>query len=119
MGKVTQADVYAGNGVVHVIDAVMLPPGFVPPTPPSPQTCTEMDGLDCDDGENIAEKPAKSQDECCAMCVSTKGCKAWTWNKKVASDRHQTCYTKKDCKKQTKKDGVVSGKVDTLLEVVV
>jgi len=29
--KVTKADVYAGNGVVHVIDAVMLPPGFTPP----------------------------------------------------------------------------------------
>jgi len=29
--KVITADVYAGNGVVHVIDAVMLPPGFTPP----------------------------------------------------------------------------------------
>lgn len=30
--NVLKADVYAANGVVHVIDAVMLPPGFVPPT---------------------------------------------------------------------------------------
>jgi len=30
--KVTKADVYAGNGVVHVIDEVMLPPGFTPPS---------------------------------------------------------------------------------------
>jgi len=30
--KVSQADVYAGNGIVHVIDAVMLPPGFKPPS---------------------------------------------------------------------------------------
>jgi uncharacterized surface protein with fasciclin (FAS1) repeats len=29
---VTLADQYAINGVVHVIDAVLLPPGFVPPT---------------------------------------------------------------------------------------
>merc|ERR1712166_961097 len=32
--KVTKADVYAGNGIVHVIDAVMLPPGFTPPATP-------------------------------------------------------------------------------------
>lgn len=30
--SVTQADVLATNGAVHVIDAVLLPPGFVPPT---------------------------------------------------------------------------------------
>lgn len=30
--KVTEADVCAVNGVVHVIDAVLLPPGFTPPT---------------------------------------------------------------------------------------
>jgi transforming growth factor-beta-induced protein len=29
--KVTKADVCAVNGVVHVIDTVLLPPGFVPP----------------------------------------------------------------------------------------
>jgi transforming growth factor-beta-induced protein len=29
---VTLADQFAINGVVHVIDAVLLPPGFVPPT---------------------------------------------------------------------------------------
>ena len=32
--KVITANVYAGNGIVHVIDAVMLPPGFTPPTTP-------------------------------------------------------------------------------------
>jgi uncharacterized surface protein with fasciclin (FAS1) repeats len=30
--SVTKADVYAVNGVVHVIDAVLLPPDFVPPS---------------------------------------------------------------------------------------
>jgi uncharacterized surface protein with fasciclin (FAS1) repeats len=30
--SVTQANVLATNGVVHIIDAVLLPPGFVPPT---------------------------------------------------------------------------------------
>merc|ERR1712194_785178 len=29
--KVTKANVFAVNGVVHVIDAVLLPPGFTPP----------------------------------------------------------------------------------------
>lgn len=32
--KVTDANVFAVNGVVHVIDAVLLPPGFVPPSMP-------------------------------------------------------------------------------------
>merc|ERR1712194_553019 len=30
--KVTEANVFAVNGVVHVIDAVLLPPGFTPPS---------------------------------------------------------------------------------------
>merc|ERR1712238_291027 len=30
--KVIEPNVFAVNGVVHVIDAVLLPPGFVPPT---------------------------------------------------------------------------------------
>jgi len=30
--NVTMANVLATNGVVHIIDAVLLPPGFVPPT---------------------------------------------------------------------------------------
>jgi transforming growth factor-beta-induced protein len=32
--KVTDPNVFAVNGVVHVIDAVLLPPGFVPPSMP-------------------------------------------------------------------------------------
>lgn len=32
--KVTDANVFAVNGVVHVINAVLLPPGFVPPSMP-------------------------------------------------------------------------------------
>jgi uncharacterized surface protein with fasciclin (FAS1) repeats len=32
--KVIKADVMASNGVVHIIDKVLLPPGFVPPTIP-------------------------------------------------------------------------------------
>ena len=31
--KVLLANVDASNGVVHIIDAVLIPPGFVPPTP--------------------------------------------------------------------------------------
>merc|ERR1711935_707856 len=30
--KVKEANVFAVNGVVHVIDAVLLPPGFTPPS---------------------------------------------------------------------------------------
>merc|ERR1719183_2249457 len=39
---VTKADVLASNGVVHIIDSVLIPPGFAPPTPtpPSPPTPT-------------------------------------------------------------------------------
>merc|ERR1719487_2433030 len=33
---VTTADVEATNGVVHIIDSVLLPPGFTPPQPTSP-----------------------------------------------------------------------------------
>jgi len=33
---VTTADVLATNGVVHIIDSVLVPPGFVPPTPKPP-----------------------------------------------------------------------------------
>merc|ERR1712139_209363 len=37
---VTTANVLATNGVVHIIDSVLIPPGFVPPTPqpPTPPT---------------------------------------------------------------------------------
>jgi len=38
---VTKADVVAVNGVIHLIDAVLIPPGFVPPTYKNiPQTAT-------------------------------------------------------------------------------
>jgi len=40
--EVTTADVDASNGVVHIINQVLIPPGFVPPTPtpPAPSTKT-------------------------------------------------------------------------------
>eukprot|EP00040_Diaphanoeca_grandis_P030305 m.178954 g.178954 ORF g.178954 m.178954 type:complete len:480 (+) comp31953_c4_seq1:203-1642(+) len=36
VGKVTTADVEASNGVVHIIDRVLLPPKASPPAPPPP-----------------------------------------------------------------------------------
>jgi len=33
---VTTADIEASNGVVHIIDTVLIPPSFLPPSPPSP-----------------------------------------------------------------------------------
>merc|ERR1711865_39333 len=43
--EVTTADVDASNGVVHIINQVLIPPGFVPPTPtpPAPSTKTIVD----------------------------------------------------------------------------
>jgi len=112
--KVTQANVYAGNGIVHVINAVMLPPGFpvpTPPTPPTPSTCkaTILDNQDCDKDNNIAAKAKESQAGCCTLCAATKGCTAWTWNKDIKADPDQTCYLHSDCKAPTKDEGVVSG----------
>jgi len=107
--KVTKADVYAGNGIVHVIDAVMLPPGFTPPTTPSTCKATILDNQDCDKDHNIAAKAKESQAGCCALCASTKGCAAWTWNKDIKADPDQTCYLHSDCKAPSKDEGVVSG----------
>jgi len=106
--KVIKADVYAGNGIVHVIDAVMLPPGF---TPPTPNTCkaTILDNQDCDKDQNIGEKAKETQAGCCALCASNKDCKAWTWNKDVKADPDQTCYLHANCEAPTKDEGVVSG----------
>jgi len=115
--KVTKADVYAGNGVVHVIDAVMLPPGF---TPPSPDTCkaTILDNQDCDKDNNIAAKAKETQAGCCALCASTKDCTAWTWNKDIKADPDQTCYLHRDCSAPTKDEGVVSGKMTEAITIV-
>jgi len=119
--KVTKADVYAGNGIVHVIDAVMLPPGFTPPTPPTPSKCkvTILDNQDCDKDHNIASKAKESQDGCCALCATTKGCTAWTWNKDIKADPDQTCYLHADCKNPTKDEGVVSGSMTATISSLI
>jgi uncharacterized surface protein with fasciclin (FAS1) repeats len=116
--KVTKADVYAGNGIVHVIDAVMLPPGF---TPPTASTCkaTILDSQDCNKNHNILSKPKMTQDGCCALCASTKNCKAWTWNKAIKADPDQTCYLHVDCKARTKEEGVVSGTMTEAITPVI
>merc|ERR550532_1744057 len=40
--KVTFANVAARNGVVHIIDSVLIPPGFVPPPPPSQKNIVQL-----------------------------------------------------------------------------
>jgi len=103
---VTTADMKASNGVVHIIDEPLLPPGFVlpkPPTPPSTCNAKMMVGVDCDTDKDISSRPVKSRDECCDLCAKTKECMAWTWNENVAADPYQLCFVKKACK-DTKKD---------------
>jgi len=119
--KVTKADVYAGNGIVHVIDAVMLPPGFTPPKPPTPTTCkaTILDNQDCDANKNLASKAKETQDGCCALCAANKDCKAWTWNKDVKADPDQTCYLHDNCDAPTKDTGVVSGKMTAAISALI
>jgi uncharacterized surface protein with fasciclin (FAS1) repeats len=134
---VTTADQKASNGVVHIIDKVLLPPGFVlpkppappspppapPSPPPSPSTCNAkiMVDSDCDTGKDMLSKSTKSQEECCSLCASTANCKAWSWNKNITSDPKQLCFVKATCSQQAKKTGVVSGIMnnETFAEVVV
>ena len=42
---VVTANVQAQNGVVHIIDTVLTPPGFVPPTSPSSNPSSSTPGL--------------------------------------------------------------------------
>jgi len=124
--KVIKADVVAINGVVHVIDAVLIPPDMPTPSPspPSPPSCSAeiMADVNCDDEENMLNVANKTQDECCAWCKSTRGCKAWTWTQDKKLDPLQRCFLKRDCKTQTPKNGVISGKMlleEQVVQVVV
>jgi len=117
--KVTEADVFASNGVVHVIDAVLIPPTSPkPPLPPSTCPAEVMVDVNCDDAKNIGNKPMKTQEDCCKYCKATSGCTAWTWNQDKKMDPLQGCYLHADCKSQTKKGGVVSGKMKPKVEVL-
>merc|ERR1719253_2289479 len=42
---VTGADIMASNGIVHVVDAVLIPPGFECPVPTTPPTTTPAPAL--------------------------------------------------------------------------
>jgi len=101
--KVTQADVYASNGVVHVIDAVLIPPGFVPPPPPPPSgICTPI-AEDCENGVNLGDPTAAdTAEDCCNRCEKyNEGgvvCGAWTWNSNKPGPYAKFCYLHKDCK---------------------
>jgi hypothetical protein len=120
--KVTKADVVAVNGVVHVIDKVLMPPATPTPPPPPvpPATCGAevMVGVNCNDGQDIAHAPMKTQEECCEFCKTTTGCGSWTWNQDKKMDPDQNCYLQSDCKSKTKKAGVISGKLQAKLELL-
>jgi len=114
--KVTKADVVAINGVVHVIDAVLIPPDMPKPpspSPPSPPSCSAdiLSDVNCDGEDNMLNVPKKTKDDCCKWCTDTIGCKAWTWNQDKKMDPLQRCYLKRGCNKQTQKKGVISGKM--------
>lgn len=125
--KVAKADVVATNGVVHVIDTVLIPPNMPKPpspSPPSPPSCSAeiMADVNCDDEENMLNATFKTQDECCNWCKETRGCKAWTWNQDKKLDPDQRCFLKRSCTKQTPKVGAVSGTMllaEQVVQVVV
>ncbi|KAJ0394021.1 hypothetical protein ATCC90586_002753 [Pythium insidiosum] len=79
-------------------------------TAPAPQPkCTTSLNTDFY-GEDLKRVEAKDAAACCDACVSTSGCKAFTfvdnaWDKSA-------CYLKKAVGKQTKYDGAVSGTVN-------
>jgi len=114
--KVTQADVYASNGVVHVIDAVLIPPGFVPPPPTPSGLCTPI-AEDCDNGNNLGDPAtADTAAECCDRCEKyNEGgvvCGAWTWNSNKPGPYAKFCYLHLDCKVTKDDPDALSGKRD-------
>ena len=60
--RVTTADVLASNGVVHVIDEVLVPPGFLPLPPAGQQTYV------CRDNQCVISASGVSKEDCSKIC---------------------------------------------------
>ena len=56
--RVTQADIEASNGIIHIIDAVLLPP---PPTAPEPEPAPTPDPEEPTDPEDPTD-PEEPED---------------------------------------------------------
>ena len=75
----------------------------------STASCAPHHGLNCEGTNLLKENPVvDSAAACCALCIQTKNCTAWTWNGPHPDNGR--CYPKLDCK-SPKPDGhfIVSG----------
>jgi hypothetical protein len=67
------------------------------------QTNTQCKGDDLRDAGRV-----NSADDCCSVCKSTQGCRAWTWNR--GYDQH--CWVKSGCSQQGYEPNCDSGVVN-------
>jgi uncharacterized surface protein with fasciclin (FAS1) repeats len=59
--RVVQTDIMAANGVIHVIDSVLLPPSLTATAPAAPAPATEQAREVARDGQSLASQPPATQ----------------------------------------------------------